>query len=215
MESAGEMALATKARRKANLHQTRSFIAEQLFCPFDATFKDILIRCKAQAFLEHSYEMVRAEFCYVRQLANRHCSPYVCFHVLSDSSRVVVRQAPSWKAFCTRRSRGVPAQKHRSHVDRERLDVETICAAPEAYLPTKFSADVPKFAITKKETIDRVNPVFRIERIWQDNQIESVTSVIPGPLAPGAPWHERHIPVQHVAHKRTLVSNLLQCLHRR
>src|SRR5262249_53336413 len=54
MESAGEMALATKARRKANLHQTRSFIAEQLFCPFDATFKDILIRCKAQAFLEHS-----------------------------------------------------------------------------------------------------------------------------------------------------------------
>src|SRR5215831_10091657 len=48
MESAGEMALATKARRKANLHQTRSFIAEQLFCPFDATFKDILIRCKAR-----------------------------------------------------------------------------------------------------------------------------------------------------------------------
>src|SRR5215470_12932942 len=75
MESAREMALATKARRQANLRQVRGLIVKQLFCPFDAAFKDILIRCKAQAFLEHSYEMVRAEFCYVRQLANCHCSP--------------------------------------------------------------------------------------------------------------------------------------------
>jgi hypothetical protein len=79
---------------------------------------------------------------------------------LNDSSRVVVRQAPSWKAFCVDRSGGVPAQKQRSHIDRERLDVETICAAAEAYFPTKFSADVRKFVVTKKEPIDRVNPVF-------------------------------------------------------
>src|SRR5262249_4129662 len=65
-----------------------------------------------------------------------------------------------------------------------------------------------KFAITKEEPIDRVNPVFLTERIRRDNQIESITSAIPGPLTPGAPWHERHIPVQHVAHKRTLVANL-------
>ena len=124
-----------------------------------------------------------------------------------------MRQAAAWKVLCARRSRGVPAQQHRSHIDRERLNVETICAATEAYFPTKFSADVPKFTITKKESIDRVNPVFLTERILRDDQIESVTSAIPGPLAPGPHWHERHIPVQHVAHKRTLVANLLQCLH--
>jgi len=63
MESASEMALATKARRQANLRQVRRLILEQLFCSFDAACKQILIRCKAQAFLEHSYEMVRAESC--------------------------------------------------------------------------------------------------------------------------------------------------------
>ena len=39
MESASEMALATKARGQANLRQVRRLIMEQLFCPFDTAFK--------------------------------------------------------------------------------------------------------------------------------------------------------------------------------
>jgi hypothetical protein len=56
-ENTGEMALAAQTSTQANLRQTGTSAAEQVF------------------------GMVCTEFCYVRQLPNRHRSFQICFHV--------------------------------------------------------------------------------------------------------------------------------------